>query len=75
MTTAVLLSGGVDSSVALWRRAEEAARDLRAYYLKVWLEDQLPFAGECPGEVPLRRARAGGAVPGVHPSLLPGLRE
>ena len=38
MKTAVLLSGGVDSSVAL-RLLQEEGTDLTAYYLKVWLED------------------------------------
>ena len=35
MTTAVLLSGGVDSSVALRLLQEEGHDDLTAFYLKI----------------------------------------
>ena len=48
MKVAVLTSGGVDSSVALARLAESGDCDLRAYYLKIWLEDELAFLGSCP---------------------------
>jgi tRNA-specific 2-thiouridylase len=34
--------------VALARLAEEARHDLRAFYLKIWLEDELAFLGRCP---------------------------
>jgi len=37
---AVLLSGGVDSSVAL-RLAMEHGYKPRCFYLKIWLEDEL----------------------------------
>src|SRR5207244_6200281 len=37
---AVLLSGGVDSSVALKLVAEAGHRDINAFYLKIWLEDE-----------------------------------
>ncbi len=47
---AVLVSGGVDSSVALARLAEEGGHELTAYYLKIWLEDELAFLGSCPWE-------------------------
>ena len=47
---AVLVSGGVDSSVALARLVEEGGHDLTAYYLKIWLEDELAFLGSCPWE-------------------------
>jgi len=50
MRIAVLTSGGVDSSVALARLAEEGGHELRAYYLKIWLEDELAFLGRCPWE-------------------------
>ena len=40
MKVAVLLSGGVDSSVAL-RLLKEAGHELTAFYLKIWLEDEL----------------------------------
>ncbi len=55
---AVLLSGGVDSSVALARLMAENRYDLQAFYLKIWLEDELAFLGECPWEEDLRYARA-----------------
>lgn len=54
---AVLVSGGVDSSVALARLADEGGHELRAYYLKIWLEDELAFLGSCPWEEDLRFAR------------------
>ena len=57
MKTAVLLSGGVDSSVALRRLEEEGFQDVTAFYLKIWLEDELSFMGECPWEEDLRPQR------------------
>ena len=56
MRIAVLLSGGVDSSVALSRLAAEG-HDCTAYYLKVWLEDELAHLGRCPWEEDLAYAR------------------
>ncbi|PIX91570.1 MAG: tRNA 2-thiouridine(34) synthase MnmA, partial [Candidatus Moranbacteria bacterium CG_4_10_14_3_um_filter_41_65] len=38
MKIAVLVSGGVDSSVAL-RLLLEEGHDVTAFYLKIWLED------------------------------------
>ena len=58
MKIAVLLSGGVDSSVALNLLKRRGYRDLTAFYLKVWLEDELAFLGECPWQEDLRYARA-----------------
>lgn len=49
MKVAALLSGGVDSSVAL-RLLKENGHDITAFYLKVWLEDELSFTDECPWE-------------------------
>ena len=57
MKIAVLLSGGVDSSVAL-SLLKEDGHDLTAFYLKVWLEDELAYLGECPWEEDLELARA-----------------
>lgn len=57
MRVAVLVSGGVDSSVAL-QLLRAAGHDLTAFYLKVWLEDELDFLGECPWEEDLKYARA-----------------
>ncbi len=55
---AVLLSGGVDSSVALRLLQEQGHRELTAFYLKIWLEDELAFLGECPWEDDLAYCRA-----------------
>lgn len=58
MKVAVLLSGGVDSSVALRLLAEQKKYDLTAFYLKIWLEDEFQFLGECPWEEDLEFARS-----------------
>lgn len=47
MNVAVLVSGGVDSAVAL-RLAQEAGHAVTAFYLKIWLEDELSYLGQCP---------------------------
>lgn len=57
MPYAHLLSGGVDSSVALANLKEEG-RDVTAFYLKVWLEDELAFLGDCPWKEDLEQAEA-----------------
>jgi tRNA-specific 2-thiouridylase len=49
MKIAMLLSGGVDSSVAL-ALLKEQGHDVTAFYLKIWLEDELSFLGNCPWE-------------------------
>lgn len=54
---AVLVSGGVDSSVALARLTEEGGHELTAYYLKIWLEDEMAFLGSCPWEEDLQYVR------------------
>ena len=56
-STAVLVSGGVDSSVALMRLADRDPRRLRAFYLKIWLEDEMAFLGSCPWQEDLDMAR------------------
>jgi len=55
---AVLLSGGVDSSVALRLVQQAGFRDINAFYLKIWLEDELAYLGSCPWEEDLKHARA-----------------
>ncbi|MFA6992024.1 MAG: tRNA 2-thiouridine(34) synthase MnmA [Candidatus Gracilibacteria bacterium] len=50
MKIAVLTSGGVDSSVALALLAKEKKHKLTAFYLKIWLEDELKYLGNCPWE-------------------------
>jgi len=56
MKTAVLLSGGVDSSVAM-NLLKREGHDLTAFYLKIWLEEELAFLGNCPWEEDLDYAR------------------
>ena len=56
MKIAVLLSGGVDSSVAL-RLLKDEGHDITAYYLKIWLQDEFSFLGDCPWEEDLKFAR------------------
>ena len=46
---AMLLSGGVDSSVAMALLKDQGYR-VTAFYLKIWLEDELAHLGECPWE-------------------------
>jgi tRNA (5-methylaminomethyl-2-thiouridylate)-methyltransferase len=48
-TVAVLLSGGVDSSVSL-SILKDLGFNVKAFYLKIWLEDELSFLGNCPWE-------------------------
>ncbi|CAH1454560.1 unnamed protein product [Lactuca virosa] len=55
---AVLLSGGVDSSVAL-RLLHAAGHSCNAFYLKIWFqEDFQNFWSECPWEEDLKYAKA-----------------
>jgi len=56
MKIAVLISGGVDSSVAL-RLLKDEGHDLTAFYLKIWLEDELSYLGQCPWEEDLKYVR------------------
>jgi tRNA (5-methylaminomethyl-2-thiouridylate)-methyltransferase len=56
MKIAVLLSGGVDSSVAL-KLLTDKGHDITAFYLKIWLQDELSFLGECPWEEDLNYVR------------------
>jgi tRNA (5-methylaminomethyl-2-thiouridylate)-methyltransferase len=58
MKIAALVSGGVDSSVVLSLLAREGQHEITAFYLKIWLEDELHFLGECPWEEDLRYVRA-----------------
>ena len=57
MNIAVLLSGGVDSSLAL-RLLRDQGHQVTAFYLKIWLEDELSYLGNCPWEEDLSYARA-----------------
>lgn len=57
MKVAALVSGGVDSSVSL-RLLKEAGHEITAFYLKVWLEDELEYLGQCPWEEDLEFVHA-----------------
>ncbi|PIR55234.1 tRNA 2-thiouridine(34) synthase MnmA [Candidatus Peregrinibacteria bacterium CG10_big_fil_rev_8_21_14_0_10_36_19] len=56
MKIALLASGGVDSSVAL-RLLKEQGHDVTAFYLKIWLEDELQHLSDCPWEEDLSYVR------------------
>lgn len=56
MKIAVLVSGGVDSSVAL-KLLKDQGHDVTAFYLKIWLEDELSYLGDCPWETDLGYVR------------------
>ncbi len=56
MKIAVLTSGGVDSSLAL-HELKAAGNDVTAFYLKIWLEDELAHLGTCPWEEDLGYVR------------------
>ncbi len=71
MKIAVLLSGGVDSSVALHQVLRSGNHQVTAYYLKIWLEDDVSFLGECPWEEDLSYARAVCQQAGVELRILP----
>ncbi len=58
MDTVVLLSGGVDSAVALALLCRLDPRPRAAIYLKIWLEDEVAYLGDCPWETDLGHARA-----------------
>lgn len=47
MKIAMLVSGGVDSSLAA-HLLKEQGHEVTAFYLKIWLEDDLAFLGDCP---------------------------
>lgn len=74
MKIAVLVSGGVDSSVAL-RLLQEEGHELTAFYLKIWLEDELQFLGECPWEDDLQYVRAVCEQAGVPLEVVPFQKE
>jgi tRNA-specific 2-thiouridylase len=46
---AMLCSGGVDSSVALYLLKEQGY-DITVFYIKIWLEDELSYLNNCPWE-------------------------
>lgn len=74
MKVAVLLSGGVDSSVALCL-LKEFGHDITAFYLKIWLEDELSFLGECPWQDDLQFAQGVCSQVGIPLEILSLQRE
>ena len=74
MKIALLLSGGVDSSVAL-TLLKEQGHDVTAFYLKIWLEDELSFLGDCPWEGDLLYARQVCQKLGVPLEIVPLQKE
>ena len=71
---ALLLSGGVDSSTAL-ALLKKQGYDVVAFYLKIWLEDELKSLGRCPWEEDLRYARATCQMLGVPLEVVSLQRE
>ncbi len=74
MKIAMLLSGGVDSSVGL-ARLVAAGHDVTAFYMKIWLEDEMSYLGSCPWEEDLRYARAVAEQLGVPLEVVPFQKE
>ncbi len=74
MKIAMLISGGVDSSVSL-RLLKDAGHDITAFYLKIWLEDELSFLGECPWEEDLGFVRSVCEGAGVPLQVVPFQKE
>jgi tRNA-specific 2-thiouridylase len=74
MRVAALVSGGVDSSVAL-ALVKEVGYDVVAFYLKIWLEDETAFLGECPWEDDLRYVRKTCELLDVPLEIVPLQRE
>lgn len=74
MKIAVLLSGGVDSSLALYKLHCEG-HDVTAFYLKIWLEDEASFLGDCPWEEDLGYARSLCERLGVPLKVIPLQKE
>jgi tRNA (5-methylaminomethyl-2-thiouridylate)-methyltransferase len=53
MKIAALVSGGVDSSVAL-KVLKEQGHDVSAFYLKIWMENELQYLSDCPWKEDLK---------------------
>ncbi|NOY60149.1 MAG: tRNA 2-thiouridine(34) synthase MnmA [Calditrichaeota bacterium] len=73
MKIAVLVSGGVDSSVAL-ALLKKQGHDLTAFYLKVWMEEDFGF-GECPWQEDVEYVRKVSEHLGIKNEIVPMQRE
>jgi len=72
----VLLSGGVDSSTALVSLKENyPGADITAYYLKIWLEDELASLGSCPWKEDMEYARGVCEMTGIPLKVVSLQRE
>ena len=69
------MSGGVDSSVAASLLVRRGGATVTAYYLKIWLEDETAYMGDCPWEEDLSYARAVCADLGIDLVVVPLQRE
>lgn len=70
MKIAMLLSGGVDSSVAM-RLLQDQGHDITAFYLKIWLQEEFSFLGDCPWEEDLSYVRAVCEQTGIPLEVVP----
>jgi len=70
----MLISGGVDSSVAL-SLLKNAGYDVQAFYLKIWLEDEVSFLGTCPWEEDLKYVREACEMFRVPLTIVPFQKE
>lgn len=53
MKVAMLISGGVDSSVAL-KLLKQQGYKITAFYIKIWMEDKFSFLSQCPWQEDLK---------------------
>ena len=53
MKIAMLISGGVDSSVAL-KLLKDQGHKVTAFYIKIWMENKFSHLGSCPWEDDLK---------------------
>jgi tRNA (5-methylaminomethyl-2-thiouridylate)-methyltransferase len=73
MRVAALLSGGVDSSVALYL-LKQAGHDVTAFYLKVWMEDDMGL-GDCAWQTDVDYCRQVTARLGIPFEIVPMQKE
>ncbi len=64
MKIALLCSGGVDSTLAL-HLLKQQGHEITAFYLKIWLEDELDNIGRCPWQEDLKYVEESCALIGV----------